>query len=269
MNLIWTTDIHLNFLNQDKRENFYRGILEKNFDSLLISGDIAEAPSVNNMLTEMVRFIKKPIYFVVGNHDYYSGSVAAVREGLTQLCLEEELLHWLPMVGAKQLSSDCVIVGTDGFADARYGDYKNSNVRMNDSVYIEELSHARLCSSKELQNKMKELADKDAKQLEEDIQKAIDLYAPKKIIVLTHIPPFPEVCMYRGGYTTLDFLPFYSSKATGDVLLKAAQENPSIEFSVFAGHTHGHADVKIKENLIVRVGASEYGRPIFCELKYE
>jgi Icc-related predicted phosphoesterase len=266
MKLAWLTDIHLNFLTRDERMIFYQTILDSSCDALLISGDIAEAPSICDLLLEMVHFIKKPIHFVLGNHDYYRGSVVNVRAELIQLMQTTKSLHWLPASGVQLLTSDIVLVGTDGFADGRYGNYQNSHVCLNDSVLIEELFQHKLLSKKQLQMKMQEFADEDAKQLEHDIQTAIDVYKPKKLIVLTHIPPFPEVCMHQGHPTHADYLPYFSSKATGDVLLKTARNHPSVDFSVLAGHTHSYAQSQILKNLKATVGSSEYYKPSLQQL---
>ncbi len=79
MKLAWLTDIHLNFLEKQERKLFYSEILNKSCDGVLISGDIAEAPCLIEILNEMVDEIGKPIYFVLGNHDYYRGQVSELR----------------------------------------------------------------------------------------------------------------------------------------------------------------------------------------------
>jgi predicted phosphohydrolase len=60
---------------------------------VLISGDIAEAPTVSEILGEMAQHVAKPIYFVLGNHDYYKSSVAKVRQTITELSQENRLIH--------------------------------------------------------------------------------------------------------------------------------------------------------------------------------
>lgn len=85
MKLAWLTDIHLNFLEVETRLQYYEDILVTGCDAILISGDIADAPFLDDLLNEMVGEIKKPIYFIVGNHDYYRGIIADVRRGLTEL----------------------------------------------------------------------------------------------------------------------------------------------------------------------------------------
>ena len=108
---------------------------------------------------------------------------------------------------------------------------------------------------------MQYFADQDAKQLEQDIQTAIDLYKPQKIIILTHVPPFPEVCLYQSRPTDVDYLPYFSSKAMGDVLLESAQKYTYVEFFVLSGHTHSYAHNQILKNLSISVGDAKYYQP--------
>ncbi len=136
MKLAWLTDIHLNFLDKSERKNFYQQVIDTQSEAILISGDIAEAPCVSDLLCEMVEKIQKPIYFVLGNHDYYRGNVKDVREEMAGLNQSYPNLFWLPASGLQFLNHDTVIVGEDGWADGRLGDYTNSRVSLNDSRMI-------------------------------------------------------------------------------------------------------------------------------------
>ena len=64
---------------------------------------------------------------------------------------------------------------------------------------------------------MQQLADADAMKLQNDLEQAIS-QNPKKIIVLTHVPPFKEACLHEGKMSDDDWLPYFSSKVMGDVL---------------------------------------------------
>lgn len=260
MKLIWLTDIHLNFLDKKRRFSFYQDIVKTNLDSLLITGDIAEAPSVSAMLQEMCSQIKKPIYFVLGNHDYYRGQVSHVRKEMALLTSSQPLLHWLPDAGPVILGNQVVLVGQEGWADGRLGDYQQSHVSLNDSRMIVDLFQEKILGKNQLLKKMQQLADQDAQQLRNDLKQAI-LTNPKKIIVLTHIPPFKEACLYEGNISDNAYLPFFSSKATGDALMSIVIENPVINFLVLCGHTHHECFYQPRDNLIVRVGGAEYLQP--------
>ena len=133
MKIAWLTDLHLNFLEKQERIDFYQTVIESKADVIFISGDSAEAPSISDLLAEMKQIISKPIYFVLGNHDFYRGSVGSVREDMTRLTQAVEGLYWLPASGIHKLTNDVLLVGTDGFADGRYGNYEKSVVVLNDS----------------------------------------------------------------------------------------------------------------------------------------
>lgn len=86
MKFLWITDIHLNFVSLDKRKQFYQGL--KDGDAIVISGDIAEAPSIAKILSEVADHVGKPIYFVLGNHDYYHGEINNIRDAMQILTLD-------------------------------------------------------------------------------------------------------------------------------------------------------------------------------------
>lgn len=153
------------------------------------------------------------------------------------------------------------MVGEDGWADGRYGDYHNSQVVLNDSLLIADLFQQKIVSRASLLNKMHHLADADANRLQERIEQALALYQPKKIIILTHVPPFKEACQYQGKVSNDDWLPYFTSKAIGDVLMVCAQAHKATEFLVLCGHTHSYADYQPLYNLIVKVGCAKYYEP--------
>lgn len=188
MKLAWLTDTHLNFLKLEQRERYYQQIAATQCDAVLITGDIAEAPSVEPLLIEMESSLKKPIYFVLGNHDYYKGDIETVRKSMSALTQTETPLFWLPAAGIQPLGEHTILLGQDGWADGQLGDYVNSNLALNDSRMIADLIQAEAVGKTALLHKMQELADVDALQLQQQMSEAI-AQAPKKIIILTHIPP--------------------------------------------------------------------------------
>lgn len=261
MKLAWLTDIHLNFLDHAARKIFYATIIDCSSGAVLISGDIAEAPNVVELLNEMANAIQKPIYFVLGNHDYYRGMITDIREKMLALTRKQNHLYWLPASGRISLTNDTMLIGQDGWADGRYGDYQNSQVKLNDERMIGDLLQQAILGKQQLLKKMQQLADNDAKHLETDLVKAV-MNNPKKIIVVTHIPPFKQACMHKGEESDDHWLPYFSSKATGDVLTKIARENSHIEFLVLCGHTHSEATYQLFENLMVKAGKAKYYEPL-------
>lgn len=265
MKLAWLTDIHLNFLDDNERKSFYQHILKTNSDAIVLTGDIAEAPSLVELLAEIAENIGKPIYFILGNHDYYRGQINEVREALKKFCNTNNNLFFLSTAGLQKLDGQTILVGQDGWADGRLGDYANSRVSLNDSRMIADLFQANMVGKFKLLEKMQELADIDAKNLQNDLLKAITLQ-PKKIIALTHVPPFKEACMHEGKISDDNWLPYFSSKIMGDILLQTAQENPTVEYLVLCGHTHSKAYYQPLPNLIIKAGEAKYYQPQVQEI---
>lgn len=275
MKLAWCTDIHLNFLNDHKREEFYDKFMTDDIDAVLISGDIAEATNIDYIMIEMGNYIKKPIYFVCGNHDFYEGCVSSVRLSLVETMNKCEYLKYLTISGcAIDLTDPVIIAGTDGWADTRYGDVWKSHVALNDEHYIKDLRDHQTNYNYGTPGKVgkwdkrKELADADAEQLKRDIlniEGEMDSIT-KKVIILTHIPPFPEASKHRGVQSDDNYLPFYASKATGDVLIELATKYPDVDFLCLCGHTHGAADFQALPNLRVKAGECEYRYPCIQEI---
>jgi predicted MPP superfamily phosphohydrolase len=264
--IAWLTDIHLNFLESEARKKFYQKLSDSNTDAILITGDIAEATDICELLIELNNSVDKDIYFVLGNHDYYLGSVIEVRQAIQNLCKQNKKLYWLGEPEIVKLNKDTVLVGQDGWADARYGDFDHSNIALNDSRYIAELFQASCMGRGKLKYEMQKLADTDAAILQETLEKSLAKNDIRKVIIATHVPPFKECCRYKGKPSDENWQPYFSSKATGDVITAIAKNHPAVKFLVLCGHTHTKYTIKPFDNLEVRVGGAEYYRPKLQEV---
>ena len=136
------TDIHLNFVNKESRMDFYQQIAAEHGDGILVTGDIAEALSIEQALREMANELQQRIYFVLGNHDYYHGSIKDVRQKIASLTEAHPHLFWLPSSGPQKFSNDVILLGHDCFVDGRNGNYIDSRVILNDSRMIVDLLHS-------------------------------------------------------------------------------------------------------------------------------
>jgi hypothetical protein len=192
--------------------------------------------------------------------------VDSLRQEIIGLTKNEKLLHWLPSSSAHDLGNQTLLVGEDCWADGRHGDYTNSRVLLNDSRMINKLFQSSILGKYALLETMQHLADQDAQALKVRLSDVISNHRPKKVIILIHVPPFKEACLHDGKTSSDDFLPFFSSKITGEVLMQIAQENVDIDFLVFCGHTHGQAHFQPCDNLIVKVGTAEYRQPEIQEI---
>ena len=263
--IVWLTDIHLNFLEAAARVQFYKRVAETDANKILITGDIAEAKDICEILDEFSQHVNTPIYFVLGNHDYYFGSVANVREEVRALCEQNSKLIWLGKPEIVALSDDTVLLGHDGWADARYGDFDHSSVSLNDSRLIAELYQAFLLNKSALKSEMQKLADADAEILQQTLARVI-ISNTKKVVIATHVPPVPECSWHKDHPSDENWLPYFASKAIGDVIIDFAQKNKDIHFLVLCGHTHTAASVKFLDNLEIKAGCAQYYKPEIQEV---
>ena len=74
-------------------------------------------------------------------------------------------------------------------------------------------------------------------------------------------PPFREAAWYQGCLSADDYLPFFSCKAVGDVLLEAARSPSQCQILVVCGQTHSGGEAQVAENVRGVTGAAKYGKP--------
>ncbi len=259
--IAWATDIHLNFLNLDQIRRFIKGLSRESPDALLLAGDIGEVDSVVEYLRMIEEGFQRPIYFVLGNHDFYRGSIVRLRQIVQELAKRSKRLHWLGDSGVVPISERSCLIGCDSWADGRLGDYERSDVLLNDYRLIQEFMG---CTRRARLDKLHELGDEAAAHLRGLLPRALDRY--RRILVLVHVPPFKEACWHNGSPSDDDFLPHFGCKAVGDVLLDAMQSHPDHRMTVLCGHTHGGGVADILPNLRVLTGAAAYGAPRLQEM---
>ncbi len=256
MQAAWLTDIHLDFLSRQGCDTFFTTIASHNPDVVFLTGDISVAPSLLAHLHGMSEALHKPIYFVLGNHDFYHGSIGEVRASVREGCHANLLLKYLPDAGVIPLTASTGLVGHDGWGDSRYGNYATSPVKLNDHVLIKELTG--LTPSK-LEQQLLRLGDEAATYLRKTLPLAFDRY--RQVILLTHVPPFRESCWYQGQVSNNEWLPFFACQAVGEVLRETMEARPHCQLTVYCGHTHNSGTAHVLPNLTIFTGAAEYGVP--------
>ncbi len=257
MKLAWLTDIHLNFLRPAVLKRFLESLAETEMDAFLVGGDIGEAPDVTHFLNELDHHLQRPIYFVLGNHDFYRGSIAGVRDAVQELCSFGGFLRWLPDAGVIPLTEDTCLIGHDGWGDGRLGDYQRSDVLLNDWAFIDEFGGLDRDKDERLAT-LHALGDEAADHFRAVLSQAL---AFEHILVLTHVPPFREACWHDGKISDDDWLPHFTCKAVGDVLLEFMSASDR-QMTVLCGHTHGGGEAQILPNLRVLTGSATYGQPV-------
>ena len=256
MRLAWVTDIHLNFVKYEVRQRFYRSIEEVEPGAVLIGGDIGEADNVREYLLEMREALTAPLYFVLGNHDYYHSSIANTRRAIGAV----EGPVWLTATGTRLLSETTALIGEDGWADGRLGDYGNSPIYLNDYELIDEF---RGLDKNERGRLLNALGDESAFRIATKLRQACA--ERQRVILLTHVPPFREACWHEGRTSDDQWVPHFGCQAAGDAILAVMDQHPHCELRVLCGHTHGAGVFQPRANVVVTTGGAVYGKPALQE----
>lgn len=272
MKIEWFTDIHINFLGDYNKatRQFITTAKGKKPDAILLTGDIAHAESIVIFLTHVSRHLGVPIYYVLGNHDFFGGYISPVRQAVARLeqvessSLYLKKLKYLSVQSAPlELAPGVCLIGHDGWGDGRYGNYKGTDLEFNDFIRISDLSG--LTKEGRLQ-KLNDLGTEAALHIRRLLTQAVENYS--RIILVMHVPPFEELCVskprallddFPAASSTSNWSPFMACKAVGDVILEIMSPLQHITLEIYCGHTHTAAVYKPLPNVTARVGGAQYG----------
>lgn len=261
--IVWSTDIHLNFLGKRQTRKFARTLLKEEPDIIVFSGDLSEAPRFEQDVQYLAAHLNNtPVYFVCGNHDYYRGSIEKRRKHLKRFYNKDFQCKWLPNLGVTSLTEDTALIGHDGWYDGGYANWFHSSVVLNDYFCIEEFAInyraiPDLCF-KDLQKFAKQSADYFKKNIKLAFKKHSTVY------LVTHVSPFKESCLNpeNGEMSDANWMPHFSSKASGDAILEAMKDIPDHKkLVILCGHTHAEACYYPLPNVICLAGHAEYYKP--------
>jgi predicted phosphohydrolase len=258
MSLLWTNDLHFNFLRQKNAAfMFAQYIAEENpnADGLIIAGDISSGEVLEDHLSQLAKGFPKPIYFVLGNHDFYNRSFDETTSIVTGLAKKFKNLCWLNQ--NNQYNKGLSIVGVGGWYDAYFGN-EDTSVDLSDFSLIQNLrTNYREHLFEIIRNKSKE----EAKRLNSLLLDEIYNVDADVVLVVTHVPPFSGAAWHEGNLCDRDWQPWFTSRLTGEVLDKFAELYPEKKFIVLTGHTHSPGIYERQKNLIIYTGKAIYGTP--------
>lgn len=263
---VWATDIHLDLLGEDNQRliQFGESLVRTNPTGIFLTGDISTARKLVYHLSALDRIAKRPIFFVLGNHDYWDADTTQVRKAMKELTNVSPFLRYMPTMLYQAITPSTAVVGHDCWYDAGAGNWQNSNMvlqdwkRMGDYVQVNKNKATIVATSRKL-------AHEGVQHIHNGIKAAARYH--KNIIVLTHFPPFAQSHVHEGHAGSVDAMPWYVNHMMGQMLMDASKAfdgqdgRPKVHFNVLCGHTHGTFNGNITPNLEVHVGGAEYGAP--------
>ena len=260
MRILWMTDLHLDFVSAAQVSEFLAQAAAQRPDAVLVGGDMGQSHNFDLYLAEMADAFSCPVYFVLGNHDFYGSSIAAVRARAAALANGSKL-GWLTRAGIVKLSAHTGLIGHDGWADGRLGSYATSSVMLNDYVLIEELARLDPAARLKVLNR---LGDEAAAHLGRVLPAALARFG--HVILLTHAPPFRAACWHEGRISNEEWLPHMTCQAVGEVLTMIMRQHPQKQLTVLCGHTHSSGEARPLKNVRVLTGGAVYGSPAVTQI---
>lgn len=263
MKLWWATDLHLIDLAATDWSPLSRAASPQGspptgqpIDGLILTGDIAESKELSDALDQIADQSAVPVYFVLGNHDFYGNSIAATTRSVVNQVRDDPRLTYLTDALPIELAAGSFLIGDDGWGDATEGDYETSYVRLNDFNQIDDF---RRLAPEHWKAKLQALGQQSAQRLSSKLEQ-LPTHA-KHVLIATHVPPFCEACWYEGKTTDGNWAPFFVCGAIGKAIQAFADKHAHIKLTVICGHTHHDGVARISDNLIVYTGAATGGVP--------
>lgn len=262
MSLYWITDTHFNFLPDTYISSFAKMLLHDKPDisGLVITGDISDGKKLDIHLPQLAETLRFPIYFTLGNHDYYSSSFDYIDKLTENITNRYDNLHWLNKGNCYR--DNISIVGVTGWYDSRIGNI-HTRIMLNDFGEIEDLWIGKTYKDL-LFELIRKRADKEANQLDILLMQEVLDKDSDHVLVCTHVSPYPESSWHEGSLSNNQWLPWFCSIATGNILDKYMEMFPEKQYTVLSGHGHSRGIYKRSDNLIVYSGAAEYFNPFLA-----
>lgn len=259
MKIIRVSDLHIAFLGGGL-DYFLKEVARRKPDAVVLTGDIGEGSTLEKTIAYILGIIQVPLYFILGNHDYYKASFDYSDE------LSIQLMETFSTKGIEAIYLDrtttkignCNIVGVNGYADGRAGNIYTSGLfnYMNDFRLIGNFIGV-WPNRDEVLKVMQEQADLSSEYMKKTLPTLTG-----RTLIFTHVPPWPEACVSRHGDGETAW-PFYVNKKLGETIEDFGKH---LEIEVYCGHTHRKFQGKIADNIWVSVSGSDYGNPEIEEI---
>lgn len=250
--LCWVTDLHLDLATEEAKRKLVLGIQEQKANWIVVTGDVSEKGTSFQVLTDLQKEVGIPLYYVLGNHDYFGSSYEYIRS----LAAKYPNIGYLTTGMIVDLDAKTCLVGQDGWPDGGAGDFESSRVLLKDFLVISDFMGY---GKHQWRRIMEEFSRQSTLEGEATLLKAFETY--DKVIFATHVPPFRECCYWQGEPSRDDWAPFFVNQTLGKMFIEMMENYPDKELLILCGHTHAAMEYHPLPNLTARVGHADYGTP--------
>lgn len=258
MRMLWLTDTHLNFLPSFVLDDFIYYLQDQKAEGIILTGDISNGTDIISHLRKIHHRLQIPIYFVLGNHDFYGSTFQSIRQQILELKVECPKLHYMTLEQVIKIG-DVALIGDDGWYDARFRKPLTNLAFLPDWWRIKDFFN--LFSPIEKMRLMRDLALQSAQAATKKLKQAFQ--DANRVYFLTHIPPWPSK---ESPILDKFWAPYNSSKIMAQSLTELMEEYPNKELIILSGHTHVRRDEQILPNLRLKVGEARIFFPKVQEI---
>lgn len=256
-NLLWMSDLHFDQAPARDCRKLLSDLKNAEYDAAVITGDTAASATLVQHLKALAHACApRPLFVVLGNHDFYGSSLYTTRAEVRVLCQKVTNLHHLQDHGAVWLNRHAVLLGHHGWADARCGWGSKTCIRNPDHWCIDDFRKLDQAGRFDL---MAELGNASTSRIRQNLNTV--LRQADTLIVATHVPAFQTSAHYNGTPCGPCHSPHYVHASLGGLLIGAARHNHEKQFTALSGHTHSEVQEQILANLKSRVAGAKRGNP--------
>lgn len=259
----WLTDPHFDKCDIDYFYQISKKFKAENLDGLIITGDISEGGTTMLYLSFLEKLISKPIWFVLGNHDWYNVSRDVGFELIKKY--SNHNLIFLDDIPFIKLNKTTCLIGGENWWDAFF----KQSFGLLDGMYMsEDYEKISFISPEKHESnpfsKIKLLAAIKSDVLIEKLINAFKIF--DTVYLAVHVPPFKEGCLFSAIEMPENWLNHFCDHELGIKLKLLMKSYPEKELKILSGHTHSKSTKKIKQNIKQYVGASTLKKPKICDI---
>lgn len=253
---LWFTDTHLDKVSFWKKLSFLKTLDRERPTGIILTGDISNGRQTISDLEMIANTVSCPIYFVLGNHDYYWSSIEKTHDKIRNMCAKHSNLIWMSEAGVVHINEEVAFIGTEGWYNAEEG--KPEYLQFTFDWFMID-NFRKLINMEARIDAWRKIADDSATQITSLLEEAIKKDY-KSIYILTHVPCWREATRDVGTFMEKLWLPYNTNLSLGRAIEKVMEKHKKKNVTVICGHTHTPEFIRVSRNISCQVGAAKLGK---------